>query len=150
MSRLRAPIALRMPISRVRSRTDTSMMFMIPMPPTMSEIEAMPAEHERQRAAHRRDGLEQLRLVEDLEVVILGGREPVPLRAAASVIAALAASISGSERALTAIVRTASRAREVLLQRRDRDEDLVVGVLEARRRPSPGGCRRRRRAARRS
>ena len=42
MSRPRAPTALRMPISRVRSRTDTSMMFMIPMPPTMSEIEAMP------------------------------------------------------------------------------------------------------------
>ena len=42
MSRPRAPTALRMPISRVRSRTDTSMMFMIPMPPTTSEIEAMP------------------------------------------------------------------------------------------------------------
>ena len=36
-------MALRMPISRVRSRTETSMMFMIPMPPTSSEIEAMPA-----------------------------------------------------------------------------------------------------------
>ena len=34
--------ALRIPISRVRSRTETSMMFMIPMPPTMSEIEAIP------------------------------------------------------------------------------------------------------------
>ena len=42
MSRRRAPTALRMPISRVRSRTETSMMFMIPMPPTISEIEAMP------------------------------------------------------------------------------------------------------------
>ena len=29
-----APIAKRMPISRVRSVTDTSMMFMMPMPPT--------------------------------------------------------------------------------------------------------------------
>ena len=35
-------MALRMPISRVRSRTETSMMFMIPMPPTTSEIEAIP------------------------------------------------------------------------------------------------------------
>lgn len=35
-----APTALRMPISRVRSETDTSMMFMIPIPPTMREIEA--------------------------------------------------------------------------------------------------------------
>ena len=41
MSRRRAPIAMRMPISRVRSVTDTSMMFMMPMPPTSSEMEAM-------------------------------------------------------------------------------------------------------------
>ena len=39
----RAPIAIRMPISRVRSVTLTSMMFMMPMPPTMSEIDAMAA-----------------------------------------------------------------------------------------------------------
>ncbi|MCG3163443.1 MAG: hypothetical protein JMDDDDMK_04870 [Acidobacteria bacterium] len=37
----RAPIAMRMPISRVRSVTDTSMMFMMPMPPTSSETLAM-------------------------------------------------------------------------------------------------------------
>ena len=35
-----APMALRMPISRVRSVTVTSMMFMTPMPPTSSEIAA--------------------------------------------------------------------------------------------------------------
>ncbi len=40
MSRLPAPMALRMPISRVRSVTVTSMMFMTPMPPTSSEIAA--------------------------------------------------------------------------------------------------------------
>ena len=34
---------MRMPISRVRSVTDTSMMFMIPMPPTSSETPAMQA-----------------------------------------------------------------------------------------------------------
>ncbi len=34
MSRRRAPSALRTPISRVRSSTDISMMFMITMPPT--------------------------------------------------------------------------------------------------------------------
>ena len=44
MSRRRAPSALRMPISRVRSVTDTSMMFMITMPPTNSEIAATPIE----------------------------------------------------------------------------------------------------------
>ena len=37
-----APMALRMPISFVRSVTDTSMMFMMPMPPTSSEMLAMP------------------------------------------------------------------------------------------------------------
>ena len=40
MSRLRAPIALRIPISLVRSVTVTSMMFMTPMPPTRSEMAA--------------------------------------------------------------------------------------------------------------
>ena len=35
-----APTAMRMPISRVRSVTDTSMMFMTPMPPTTSETSA--------------------------------------------------------------------------------------------------------------
>ena len=43
MSRPRAPTAIRRPISRVRSVTDTSMMFMIPMPPTSSETDAMAA-----------------------------------------------------------------------------------------------------------
>ena len=40
MSARRAPIARRTPISRVRSSTLASMMFMIPMPPTSSEIDA--------------------------------------------------------------------------------------------------------------
>ena len=38
-----APSALRSPISRIRSVTDTSMMFMTPIPPTSSEMAAMPA-----------------------------------------------------------------------------------------------------------
>ena len=41
MSRPCAPTAMRMPISRVRSVTLTSMMFMMPMPPTMSETLAI-------------------------------------------------------------------------------------------------------------
>ncbi len=36
-----APIAFLMPISLVRSVTDTSIMFMMPMPPTTSEIPAV-------------------------------------------------------------------------------------------------------------
>ncbi len=38
---MRAPVAMRMPISRVRSVTLTSMMFITPMPPTSSEIAAI-------------------------------------------------------------------------------------------------------------
>ena len=34
---------MRMPISRVRSVTDTSMMFMMPIPPTISETLAIDA-----------------------------------------------------------------------------------------------------------
>jgi hypothetical protein len=40
MSPRRAPTALRIPISRVRSVTDTSMMFITPIPPTSSEMAA--------------------------------------------------------------------------------------------------------------
>ena len=40
-SRARAPTARRTPISRVRSVTDSSMMFMMPMPPTSSDTPAM-------------------------------------------------------------------------------------------------------------
>ena len=40
MSPCLAPIALRIPISRVRSVTVTSMMFMTPIPPTSNEIAA--------------------------------------------------------------------------------------------------------------
>ena len=38
-----APNALRTPISRVRSVTDTSMMFMMPIPPTSRLTAAIPA-----------------------------------------------------------------------------------------------------------
>ena len=41
MSAPLAPIAMRTPISRVRSVTETSMMFMIPIPPTRSETPAI-------------------------------------------------------------------------------------------------------------
>ena len=42
MSMRRAPMDFRMPISLVLYVTDTSMMFMMPMPPTISEMPAMP------------------------------------------------------------------------------------------------------------
>ena len=77
MSRRRAPTALRMPISRVRSRTDTSMMFMIPMPPTISEIEAIPPSSSVSVPLIDVGRLEQLGLVEDREVGVVGRGEAV-------------------------------------------------------------------------
>ncbi len=41
MSLCRAPVAMRMPISRVRSRTVISMMFITPIPPTSKEMAAI-------------------------------------------------------------------------------------------------------------
>ena len=41
MLRSLAPSALQMPISRVRSVTDTIIMFIMPMPPTSREMAAM-------------------------------------------------------------------------------------------------------------
>ncbi len=41
MVRRFAPMALRTPISRVRSATETNMMFMMPMPPTNSDSPVM-------------------------------------------------------------------------------------------------------------
>ena len=64
----RAPIALRMPISRVRSVTVTSMMFMTPIPPTSSEIAATAAEQHGERGCVELVVCEQRRLVEDAEV----------------------------------------------------------------------------------
>ena len=42
ISELSAPIDLRIPISRVRSETETSIIFIIPIPPTRSDIAAIP------------------------------------------------------------------------------------------------------------
>jgi len=46
----RAPIAMRMPISRVRSVTETSMIFMMPMPPTSRRNRGNRAEQQRHGA----------------------------------------------------------------------------------------------------
>ena len=72
MSRLLAPIALRIPISLVRSVTDTSMMFIIPMPPTSRLIPAMLPEEQHQNVRRLLQGLYGLLLVADSEVVLVG------------------------------------------------------------------------------
>ena len=69
MSFCRAPVAMRTPISRVRSVTETSMMFMTPIPPTSSEIAADRARAAAELVLRGRDGLEQLGAVDDPEVL---------------------------------------------------------------------------------
>ena len=73
----RAPSASRSPISRVLSVTETSMMFMIPMPPTSRE---MPAIADRRRVmiwVVSEAVSVELALVLDLEVVGFVGGQPV-------------------------------------------------------------------------
>ena len=72
MSRRFAPIALRMPISRVRSVTDTSMMFMIPMPPTKQRYARDDAEEHDQGVRRLLQGFDGALLADDGEVVLLG------------------------------------------------------------------------------
>ena len=73
-----APMARRMPISRVRSVTDTSMMFMMPMPPTSrltpATADKQPGEHAGDAGQHRGD----LRHVEDAEIVALADADMAP------------------------------------------------------------------------
>ena len=76
-----APTAIRRPISRVRSVTETSMMFMIPTPPTTSEMVAthnssMPIKFEEEDKA-----VDHFGHVADVEVVVLIGPEAVLPRA---------------------------------------------------------------------
>ena len=71
-----APSALRSPISRIRSVTETSMMFMTPIPPTSNEMAAMLAEQDREDARRRRRGVDDGLLAAHGEVRA-GGGDPV-------------------------------------------------------------------------
>ncbi len=79
MSDRRAPIAMRTPISRVRSVTETSMMFMMPMPPTSSEIAAMPTSSSVSVGRELLRRLYELRRATHLEVVLATVGDVVPL-----------------------------------------------------------------------
>ena len=74
MSRGLAPSDLRMPISRVRSVTATSMMFMMPMPATTSAIDADDERADLHAAAHLVELGDQALAVEEVEVVLLARR----------------------------------------------------------------------------
>ena len=130
MSRPRAPMALRMPISRVRSRTETSMMFMIPMPPTISEIEAIPPSSSVSVALIDDAAASSWVWLKTLKSAVSVGGQVVAV-----------AEQRGDRRAGRGhLVRVGDgdadrpdgvAADEVLLDDADRDDDLVVGVLEA-------------------
>ena len=79
MSRRLAPIALRSPISRVRSVTVVSIMFMIPMPPTTREMPGDRGQQQRQRPGGRRHGRGEVGLVDDPEVGRVGVADLVAL-----------------------------------------------------------------------
>src|SRR5881397_2146892 len=67
MCRRLAPTAMRMPISRVRSVTETNKIFMIPIPPTSSEMDG---------TANNSSFMDSLVLVHDLSHLLRGfGRE---------------------------------------------------------------------------
>ena len=79
-SRSSAPIASRMPISRVRSVTETSMMFMMPMPPTSRLTAGDRAEQRRScTVVVATVRLRDLLHVADGEVVVLAGRDVAAL-----------------------------------------------------------------------
>ena len=79
MCRGLAPTAMRMPISRVRSVTLTSMMFMIPMPPTSSDTAAMLASSVVSVLGALLLRARDLGQVADREVVLAAGRDAVAL-----------------------------------------------------------------------
>ena len=130
---------MRRPISRVRSVTDTSMMFMMPMPPTSSETDAIA------RQQHRHDlrataswACEHLGEVADAEVVVLAGLEAVALAQQLADLRPRPPPSGAASRTLTRDRPTARRlawfvAEHLLLGGGERDQDEVVLVL------APGG-----------
>src|SRR5439155_3918654 len=79
MSRPRPPTAMRMPISRVRSVTETSITLAIPMPPTMSEIAATASSSVAMVSVLCFAASLHLRQVADLEIGLRLVGEAVPL-----------------------------------------------------------------------
>ena len=124
-----APSALRMPISRVRSVTDTSMMFMMPMPPTSSDTAAMPDSRyvmTSRRLLRRR---QDVGLIADLEIVRRALPNPVlAAKHALNVghrVRDLVFALGERADRLETIGAVHAEARRV-----DRNEDLIVRILE--------------------
>ena len=76
-----APTDLRMPISRVRSRTETSIMFMIPIPPTSREMPPSAKVSALKVVVALCALLQDARLILGREVLGIAGRKCVPAAA---------------------------------------------------------------------
>ena len=74
ISSRRAPTAKRMPISRVLSTTETSMIFMMPIPPTTREMDAIAATNSASAPAEDSDP-QHFRHVLYRDVVVQSGGE---------------------------------------------------------------------------
>ena len=130
MLRRVAPSALRTPISRVRSVTETSMMFMIPMPPTTRLTAAMLASRVVKTCVACCWVWQDVLLIADGEVVVAAGADVVlapehPLEVHHALLdrdAVLHLDRDGPEPVA---------AEDPVLRRLQRDEDLLVGVAEA-------------------
>ncbi len=81
-----APTAMRMPISRVRSVTLTSMMFMMPMPPTSRDMPAIAPSSSVMIVEMEFDGIGDFLLIEDVEIIVAARRSADDAGAAGSVI----------------------------------------------------------------
>ena len=69
---------MRRPISRVRSVTETSMMFMMPTPPTTSEISRHDQQQVRHQFRRRTHRLHHFRHVADGEIIRHAGAQVMP------------------------------------------------------------------------
>ena len=120
---------MRRPISRVRSVTDTSMMFMMPMPPTMSDTPAMPASSVVivPMACVRMSAISSS--VRTDEVVVLPGHDLVARAQQHGDRVGDRRSSRRRDAADTVMLLNVGDAEQLLLDRRVGHEDLIVHVL---------------------
>ena len=125
-----APIALRIPISWVRSVTDTNMMFITPTPPTKSEIPvtAMPIISTTPMTLLKASSSESILLM--AKFVLVARMEPADLAHLAGQVVLEVLDV-GPRRRLDGECEAPVAPAEVPDEGRHRDEDLAVEVRAA-------------------
>ena len=99
-----APTAMRRPISRVRSVTLTSMMFMIPMPPTSSETAAIAARSSVRALVACVTVLAMSAQIANVEIIVRAEVDVMPVAQQRRDLRSARAAVSSSETAPTTIV----------------------------------------------